>query len=346
MKVCIVGLGAIGGLLAAWMGTRLPAGTVTLSALARGATLLAVRDQGLLLETGTGTATTSQPVLLHASDDAAALGLQDLVILAVKGPALAAVAPAVQALLGPQTLVLTAMNGVPWWFFEGLAGACQGLSLSSVDPGSVARARIPAAQVVGGVLHLSSTSPAPGRVRHVNGNGIVIGRALGHTPGQSSSHTDVALQSLADLLTAAGLAVTVSNRIQREVWFKLWGNMTMNPISALTGAPCDRILDDPLVRGFCSAVMLEAQAIGAAFGIPIDQRPEERHAVTRKLGSFKTSMLQDALAGRPLEIDALVGAVREIGAHLGLATPNIDALFGLVRLMASERGLYGAATAA
>ena len=333
MKVCIVGLGAIGGLLGAWMGTRLPAGTVTLSALARGATLAAVHGHGLVLESANG----AQPVLLHASDNASALGVQDLVILAVKGPALASVAPAVRALMGPQTQVLAAMNGVPWWFFEGLAGACQGLSLDSVDPGGVARAHIPAAQVVGGVVHLSSTSPAPGRVRHVNGNGIVIGNALGGT--------DAALQRLADLLTAAGLAVTVSSRIQREVWFKLWGNMTMNPISALTGAPCDRILDDPLVRGFCSAVMLEAQAVGAAFGIPIDQRPEERHAVTRKLGSFRTSMLQDAAAGRPLEIDALVGAVREIGAHLGLATPNIDALFGLVRLMASERGLYGAGAA-
>ncbi len=330
MKVCIVGLGAIGGLLAAWMGTRLPAGAVTLSALARGATLAAVRSHGLVLDAAAGV----QPVLLHARDDASVLGVQDLVILAVKGPALASVAPAVRALMGPQTQVLAAMNGVPWWFFEGLPGACHGLLLASVDPGGVARACIPAAQVVGGVVHLSSLSPAPGRVRHVNGNGIVIGRALGGT--------DMALQRLADLLTAAGLAVTVSDRIQREVWFKLWGNMTMNPISALTGAPCDRILDDPLVRGFCSAIMLEAQAVGAAFGVPINQRPEERHAVTRKLGSFRTSMLQDAAAGRPLEIDALVGAVREIGTHLNLATPNIDALFGLVRLMASERGLYSA----
>ena len=137
--------------------------------------------------------------------------------------------------------------------------------------------------------------------------------------------------------------VTLSERIQREVWFKLWGNMTMNPISALTGATCDRILDDPLVRNFCSAVMLEAQAIGAAFGIPIEQRPEERHAVTRKLGAFKTSMLQDVEAGRPLEIDALLGAVREIGGHGGIATPNVDALFGLVRLMAATRGLGAAA---
>jgi 2-dehydropantoate 2-reductase len=271
-------------------------------------------------------------VPLRASDSAAELGPQDLVILAVKGPALAAVAPAVHKLLAPHTQVLAAMNGVPWWFFDGLPGPCAGWSLDSVDPGGVLRGLIPPAQVVGCVVHLSSTVPAPGQVRHVNGNGLVIG-----TPAGGSNP---ALQALAGLLQQAGFAVTPSERIQREVWFKLWGNMTMNPISALTGAPCDRILDDPLVRGFCSAVMLEAQAIGAAFGIPIDQQPEQRHAVTRKLGSFKTSMLQDAEAGRPLELDALLGAVREIGARLGLATPNIDALFGLVRLMAQQRGLY------
>lgn len=330
MKVCIVGLGAIGGLFAGWLGSRLPAGELQLSALARGATLAAVQQHGLAL----GTAEGVQTVPLRASDSAAVLGVQDLVILAVKAPALVAVAPAVRALCGPHTQVLVAMNGVPWWFFEGLPGPCEGLSLHSVDPGGTVRGLIPAAQVVGCVVHASSTAPAPGAVQHINGNGLIIGR-----PG---GVVDDRLQALAALLTRAGFAVTVSGRIQREVWFKLWGNMTMNPVSALTGAPCDRILDDPLVRGFISAVMREAQAIGAAFGIPIDQAPEERHAVTRKLGSFKTSMLQDTLAGRPLEIDALVGAVREVGQHLGQATPHIDALLGLVRLMASERGLYTA----
>jgi 2-dehydropantoate 2-reductase len=328
MKVCIVGLGAIGGTFAGWLART---AEVRLSALARGATLAAVRHDGLQIEDAQG----HRLVALQASDDAAALGVQDLVIIAVKGPALTAVAPAVHALCGPHTQVLVAMNGVPWWFFEGLPGACEGLSLHSVDPGGAVRALIPAAQVVGCVVHLSATTPAPGQVRHGKGAGLIIGRPAGGS--------DAALQALAALLGRAGFEVTVSQRIQRDLWFKLWGNMTMNPVSALTGAPCDRILDDPLVRGFCSAVMLEAQAIGAAFGIPIDQPPEQRHAVTRKLGSFKTSMLQDLEAGRPLEIDALVGAVREIGQHLGQATPHIDALLGLVRLMAAERGLYGPA---
>ena len=333
MKVCIVGLGAIGGLLAGWLGSRLAAGEVTLSALARGATLAAVRAHGLELETAEGRIT----VPLHASDDPSALGVQDLVILTVKGPALPAVATQVAALCGPHTQVLSAMNGVPWWFFDGLGGACAGLRLDSVDPGGALAAQLPGKRVIGCVVHLSSQVSAPGQVRHVHGNGLIVGRAVGDP--------DASSQAVIDLLSRAGFAVTPSPRIQRELWFKLWGNLTMNPVSALTGAPCDRILDDPLVRDFCSAVMREAQALGAGFGIPIEQSPDERHQVTRKLGSFKTSMLQDLEAGRALEIDAIVAAVQEIGRHLGQATPHLDALLGLVRLMARQRGLYPALAA-
>jgi 2-dehydropantoate 2-reductase len=328
MKVCIVGVGAIGGLFAAWLGGRLAPGRVELSALARGATLAALRDHGLQFDSALG----AQRLPLRASDDPHALGPQDLVVLAVKGPALAAAAPAVQALCGPQTRVLTALNGVPWWFFDGLPGPCAGLVLQAVDPSGRLRAAIPSQRVVGCVVHASSRTDGPARVRHGQGNGLVIGTPAGGR--------DDFVEGLAGLLGDAGFAVTVSERIQRETWFKLWGNMTMNPISALTGAASDRILDDPLVRGFASAVMREAQAIGAAIGLPIEQDPEARHAVTRKLGSFKTSMLQDLEAGRPLELDALVGAVREIGARLGQATPHIDALFGLARLLARERGLH------
>lgn len=349
MKVCVVGLGAVGGVLAGWLGTRLPPGAVQLSALARGATLQAVRQHGLRLRQ----AGQEHTVPLQASDNPAALGPQDLVLVAVKAPALPAVAPAIAALCGPHTQVLTAMNGVPWWFFDGGLPAnhpCRGLSLQSVDPGGVVGRHVPSAQVLGGVVHFSSASPEPGVAQHVQGNGLIIGRAAGPDtgdPGGSGSPgtEDAPLQAVARLLQEAGAAVTVSAHIQRDVWFKLWGNMTMNPVSALTGAASDQILDDPLVRGLLSAVMLEAQAIGGAIGVPIAQQPEERHAVTRKLGSFKTSMLQDTLAGRPLEIDALLGAVREIGQHLGHTTPHLDGLLGLVRLMARQRGLYPAAAA-
>jgi 2-dehydropantoate 2-reductase len=326
MKVAVVGVGAVGGLLAAWMGRR--ASGVEVSALARGATLAALREHGVRLTSAEG----QQAVPVRASDRAEDLGQQDLVIVAVKGPALESVASAVGAMCHAQTQVLVAMNGVPWWFFQGLPGACEGLALRSVDAQGAISAAIPAAQVIGCVVHLSGSAPAPGVVRHNSGNTLII--------GEPSGAVSPRVQALAALLTSAGIEVTVSTRIQRDIWFKLWGNMTMNPISALTGATCDRMLDDPLVRGFCNAVMLEARDIGAALGLPIVQEPDERHAVTRKLGAFKTSMLQDLEAGRPLELDALLGAVREIGQHLGLPTPNIDALFGLARLMAQQRGLY------
>lgn len=328
-KVAIVGVGAIGGLFAGWLGSRLPAGQIQLSAVARGNTLRTLRDQGLTWVDGDGA---EHRVPVNASDDPASLGVQDLVIVSVKGPAMPVVAPAVRALMGPHTVVLVAMNGVPWWFFDGLPGEAAGLQLNAVDPGGATAAHIPTSQVIGCVVHASAAAPQPARIERIKNNQLIIGEPAGGVSPR--------LQALDQLLSQAGFGVTVSDRIQRDIWFKLWGNMTMNPVSAITGAPCDRILDDELVRGFCSAVMREAQAIGARIGIPIDQNPEDRHAVTRKLGSFKTSMLQDVEAGRPIELDALVGAVREIGQHLGEATPNMDALMGLTRLAGQMRGLY------
>ena len=328
-KIAIVGVGAIGGLFAGWLGSRLPAGQIQLSAVARGDTLRTLREQGLTWVDAEGA---EHRVAVNASDDPASLGVQDLVIVSVKGPALPAVAPAVRALMGPQTVVLVAMNGVPWWFFDGLPGEAAGLQLQTVDPGGVTAAQIPTSQVIGCVVHASAAAPLPARIERIKNNQLIIGEPAG---GMSPR-----VQALDELLTQAGFSITVSERIQRDIWFKLWGNMTMNPVSAITGAPCDRILDDELVRSFCSAVMREAQAIGARIGIPIDQNPEDRHGLTRKLGSFKTSMLQDVEAGRPIELDALVGAVREIGQHLSESTPNMDALMGLTRLMGQMKQLY------
>ena len=172
----------------------------------------------------------------------------------------------------------------------------------------------------------------PGWAQHRMGQGLIVGEARG---GQSPR-----AQRVADLLTHAGFDVTHSADVRRDIWYKLWGNLTMNPISALTGATGDRILGDPLVRAFCSATMREAASIGARIGCPIEQEPEDRHAITARLGAFRTSMLQDAEAGRAIELDAIVSVVREIGQRLGLATPNIDALLGLTRLQARMRGLY------
>ncbi len=355
-KVAIVGVGAIGGVFAAWLGSRLPGDLIELSALARGQTLAALQGNGLQW---TDTEGRIHAVPLRASDDAAALGPQDLVIVSVKGPAMPAVAQQIKPLLAAHTVVLVAMNGVPWWFFDGLGGECAGLQLQTVDPGGLTAAALPTAHVLGCVVHVSAVSPQPGQVTRIKNNQLIIGEPSGkeHRP-----HADAApqggssplgaarrglsaprVQAVAALLEQAGFGVTVSKRIQHDIWFKLWGNMTMNPVSALTGAPCDQILDDPLVRAHCSAVMREAQAIGQRIGCAIDQVPEDRHAITRSLGSFKTSMLQDVEAGRPIELDAILGSVREIGQHLNLLTPHMDALLGLTRLMARTRGLYPSA---
>jgi 2-dehydropantoate 2-reductase len=323
-SICIYGAGAIGG----WIGARLAAQGAAVSLVARGATLTALQQQGLRLREGGSERTYS----VRAVAEPAELGVQDLVVLAVKAPALAEVARHIGPLLGPDTVVLTAMNGVPWWFFQGFGGALAGTRLMTVDPTGAIAAALPAAQVIGAVVHASCSMDAPGVVRHHFGRGLIL--------GEPSGAASPRLQALAALLSAAGFEASVSAQIQRDIWYKLWGNMTVNPISALTGATTDLILDDPLLRDFISGVMLEAREIGARLGIPISQQPEDRHAVTRKLGAFKTSMLQDVEAGKPVELDALVGVVRELGQLTGVATPLTDALLGLARVQARVRGLY------
>lgn len=327
MKVCIYGAGAIGGFL----GTRLARQGLPVSAVARGATAQALRTHGWRLQTAQGL---EQAPVAQVSEDPAALGVQDLVVVAVKAPAMASVAAGIGPLLGPGTVVLTAMNGVPWWFFEGIGGAQAGMRLDSLDPDGRIAAAIPAQQVVGAVVHATCSTPEPALVRHGFGAGLILGEAR----GGASARVD----ALVRLLCEAGFEAQASEGIQKDIWYKLWGNMTMNPVSALTGATCDRILDDPLVNRFCLDVMAEAQAIGARIGCPIAQSGEDRNAVTRKLGAFKTSMLQDVEAGRPIELDALLTVVHEIARKLGLATPHIDALLGLVRLKARVLGLYPA----
>ncbi|CAH2895125.1 MAG: 2-dehydropantoate 2-reductase (EC [uncultured Paraburkholderia sp.] len=324
MKAVIYGAGAIGG----WMGVKLAQAGHDIGVVARGATLAALREHGLRLIEGGET----QTVRVRAAEDPTELGVQDLVVVAVKGPAMASVAAHIAPLLGPQTLVLTAMNGVPWWFCDGLGGDFAGKRLKSVDPDGAIAAAIPGAQTVGCVVHASCLVESPGVIRHHQGNGLIVGEAAGR-PSER-------VKALTEALVAAGFNASMSEQIQRDVWYKLWGNMTMNPISAMTGATTDRILGDELVRNFVTSIMLEAKEIGARFGIPIDQAPQDRHAVTLKLGAMKTSMLQDVEARKPVELDALVSAVRELGQLTGVQTPNTDALLGLARLHASTLGLY------
>ena len=325
MKVCIYGAGAIGG----FIGARLAAtGECAVSAVARGATLQALREHGWRLQQAD---TLLRAPLDAASDEPAQLGPMDLVVVAVKGPALSDVARRIGPLLGAQTVVLPAMNGVPWWFAQSTPGF-DGEPLRSVDPDGRIGVEIALDRVVGCVVHASTFTPEPGIVQQRMGQGLIIGEpAGGHSPR---------VQALAGLLGLAGFEVTVSDNVRRDIWYKLWGNMTMNPVSALTGASVDRIMADPLVLAFCSAAMREAAEIGARIGCAVAQTPEERHAVTRKLGAFRTSMQNDVDAGRAIELDALVSVVREIAQRLQIATPNVDALLGLTRLFARVRGLY------
>jgi len=325
LKICVVGAGAIGGFL----GTRLALeGSAQVAALARGTTLVALRDHGWRLQEG---ATLLQAPVALAADDPRELGPQDLIVIAVKSPALAALASTLAPLLAEDTVVLPAMNGVPWWFGAGI-DALGGRPLESVDPRGAIAAAIPVAHVVGCVVHAAVSSAAPGIAVHRMGRGLIIGEPSG-TDSQR-------VQQVAALFERAGFEVHRSARIRYDIWYKLWGNMTMNPVSALTGATLDRVLDDELVRGFCSAAMREAAAVGARIGCSVQESPEDRHAVTRKLGAAKTSMLQDVEALRPLELDSLVGAVREIGQRVEVATPGIDALLGLTRLFGRVHGLY------
>jgi 2-dehydropantoate 2-reductase len=324
MKVCVVGAGAIGG----WMGVKLANAGHALSVLARGGTLAAIRANGLQLVSGGETLTVPVKAAVNASE----LDTPDLLIIAVKAPGLRDAALSVKSLIGSNTIVLTAMNGVPWWFFDRADRPLTGTQLATIDPTGEIAASIPSSNVIGCVVHAACSVDAPGVIRHKMGQRLII--------GEPSGGTSARLKALHAALVTAGFEPESSTDIQKEVWFKLWGNMTMNPVSALTGATTDKILDDPLVREFCADVMREAQAIGEKIGVSIDQTPYARHDVTRKLGAMKTSMLQDVEANKGIELDALVAAVAEIGQKVGVATPYTDALLGLTRLMARERGLY------
>ncbi len=323
MNIAVVGAGAIGG----WLAVRLAQAGENVSLLARGRTLEAIKARGLTLVSGSQT----EHMRLRAGDKAADLGQQDLIIVAVKGPAMVEVAPAIAAMMHGDSIVLPAMNGILWWFTNGTDGALSDLPLESIDPDGRIAALIPPARVLGCVVHASCATRAPGEIVHTQGKRLIIGE-----PRHGETQR---LERVCRALSEAGLTVEPSRHIHTDVWFKLWGNMTMNPISALTGALTNQILDDELVRRFALAVMAEASELGARIGCPIRESGEDRMALTRKLGGIRTSMLQDVEAGRRLEIDALLAAPREIAARVGLATPNMDALHGLARLFARTHSL-------
>jgi 2-dehydropantoate 2-reductase len=324
MKIGIIGAGAIG----IWIGAKLAAKNHDVAVLARAATVAAIRTHGLRVrEDGREI---NPPA--RASSNAADLGVVDVLIVAVKGPALATAAQDSRAMIGAQTVILPMINGIPWWFFDGWEAPFTE-PLHAVDADGSIAAALPPRNVLGCVVHGAWSAPEPGLSLVKKSDRLIVGEIN----GRSSER----LERVITMLRDAGVVAQDSAAIRQEVWYKLWGNMTMNPISALTGATCDRILDDPLIENFILAVMAEATVVGTKIGCPISESGADRNRVTRQLGAFKTSMLQDVQAGRPIELDLQLSAPREIAQRLGIHTPFMDALLGLSRLFGESHGLYG-----
>jgi 2-dehydropantoate 2-reductase len=316
MRVTIVGAGAIGG----WIAARLAMAGEEVSILARGDTLKLARAEGLRLEEKGEEFVAN----VAGSDKAAEIGPQDLVIIAVKAPALPGLASELHPLIGPQTMVMPVLNGVPWWFVEEM-------SLEAVDPGGGIAAAIPFDQVMGCVVHASCSRSAPNRIRVKHADKLII--------GEPAAEESERLARLYALLDNAGLKPDQTNNVRRAIWYKLWGNATINPLSALTRATCDKILADPECRAWMLEGMAELAAVGAAIGCPVSESGEDRMQVTARLGAFKTSMLQDVEAERQIELEALVGAPREIARRRGIATPALDRLYSVTKLMGESLGL-------
>ena len=315
MKITVIGAGAIGG----WVAGRLAIAGHDVSVLAKRATADALADGITIVEQGD-----EQTAHPRIATDAASLGHQEVLVIAVKAPAMAEAAESARALIGPATLIVPMMNGVPWWFVDGAP-------LASVDPGAKIAAALPLPQVLGCVVHAACRRAGPARIEVAMLDRLLVGEPGG---GMSDRAT-----AFATMLAGARLAGEAIPDVRRAIWYKLWGNMTANPISALTLATADRILADAETRAFMLRCMAEAAAIGAAIGCPISESGEDRVAVTATLGAFKTSMLQDVEAGRPIELDALLAAPLEIAARVGVSAPNLAALHGMARLMGESRGL-------
>lgn len=315
MKICVVGAGAIGG----WMAAELGLAGSDVSLFARGETLQLIDSEGLRLTENGAT----HCIAVATADDPRTLGVQDLVIVAVKAPALAELAPTLEPLIGPETVILPLINGVPWWFTDE--------PLWSVDPDCAIADAFPIGQIVGCVVHASCRREAANHIHVVHAEKLILGE-----PGGGSSER---VERLCGLIENAGVRCEISENVRGAIWYKLWGNATINPLSALTRSTADRLLDDASIRGFMAEAMDELAAVGAAIGCPIEQSAEDRMAVTARLGAFKSSMLQDVEAGRPVEIEALLGAPREIARRVEIPTPQLDRIYAMGRLMADNLGL-------
>jgi 2-dehydropantoate 2-reductase len=319
MKICIVGAGAIGGML----GVKLAHCGQDLTFIARGPNLEAIRRSGLKLIAEDGTEFVARPSL--ATDRISEAGVQDVVVLAMKAHQIAPVVDELPSLIGGGTTVLTMQNGIPWWYFYKLAGPYAGMRIESVDPGGVIAAHVEVDRVVGCVAYPAAELVEPGVIRHIEGNRF----SLGELDGSESER----VTALAELFRQAGFKAPVLTDIRSEIWLKLWGNLCFNPISALTHATLAGICRFPATRDLAAKMMAEAQAVGEKLGVRFRLSLERRIAGAESVGEHKTSMLQDVEQGKALELEALVGAVVELGRMTQVPTPHIDAVYACAALL-------------
>jgi len=327
MRVTVVGAGAIGGYLA----VRLSRAGADVTCIARGPNLAAIQQKGmsLILEDGTVEAAPK----IRGLQNMAEAGEQDVVLVTLKAHQVQDVAPQMRALYGPNTMVVTMQNGIPWWYFHKLGGDYDGRPVTSVDPQGIVAANLEVDRVIGAVVYPATELVEPGVVQLIEGNRFT----LGELDGSRSER----IEALSALMIAAGFKSPVARDIRAEMWVKLWGNLSFNPISALTHATLEDICRQPLTRELAATMMTEAQTIAEKLGIEFKISLDKRIAGAEAVGAHKTSMLQDVDGGRPLELEALVGSVRELGRITGTPTPAIDAVYALVSLLAQTLATQG-----
>ena len=321
MKFLIAGAGAIG----AYLGARMARAGMDVTLFARGAHLRAMQERGVRVESCEGNFEAHPKVTGNLEE----VGPVDVVLLTVKAHGLPALVPQLRPVLGEETAVVSTQNGVPWWFFQGWGGPCEGTRLERVDPGGVVSAAIEARRVIGSLVYFATEITEPGVVRHDEGNRI----SLGEPDGTRSDR----VRAIAEALNAAGLRCPVTTRIRHEIWVKILGNVAFNPISALTGATLAGILRNPEASTLVRNIMQETETLGARLGLELPITIEQRMAGAAKVGEHKTSMLQDLEAGRPLELEAIVGAVLELGERLNLPLPHTRTVYACTKLLAEQR---------
>lgn len=314
-SICVFGAGAIGGLMAA----KLEMAGTPVTVVARGPHYEAMRAKGLVLKSE-GTETVTQPRVVN---DPSSIGPQDYLVLTLKAHSLIPALAQIKPLIGPNTTIVTAINGIPWWYTYKLGGEFEGRRIDSVDPGGALSAAFPPAQVLGSIVYPAAEIAEPGVIEHTYGDRFTLGEPDGSRSERAAK--------LSELLIKAGLKAPVRPRIRDELWVKLWGNMAFNPVSALTGATLDKVIADPGTHAVCRAMMVEGQAVAEKLGVKFALTVDKRIAGGAEVGAHKTSMLQDLEKGRPLEIEALLGAVVEMSEWVGVDMPIGRALLALVR---------------